>query len=84
MSEFLMSSPIFLPSGKGCFKLSTALFRFGRSDAHIVPLLRVYNPFVVYHASEHYNESLNRIEERERHNLRHGLFGDDKTGSKSY
>jgi hypothetical protein len=51
MSEFLMSRPIFLPSGKGCFKLSTALFRFGRSDAHIVPLL--YNPFIVYHVSEY-------------------------------
>lgn len=49
MSEFLMRRPIFLPVGKDCFKLSIAVFIFGRAAAHIMLLLCLNTMIVVYH-----------------------------------
>ncbi len=48
-----MSRPIFLPIGKDCFKLSTAVFRFGCSAAHIMLLLCIDTLILVYHVSEY-------------------------------
>jgi hypothetical protein len=53
MSEFLMSRPVFLQSGKDCFKLSIAVFRFGCSAAHITLLLCINTVILVYHVSEY-------------------------------
>ena len=53
MREFLINRETFFRSGRVCLKLSMALFRFGRPDAHIIPLLSISNLFVVYHVGEH-------------------------------
>ena len=53
MSEFLISRPIFFPIDKDCFKLSIAVFRFGRSTAHIMLLLCINTLILLYHVSEY-------------------------------